>query len=303
MRLKYRSLVTKENIEYYLSIIEDESTKRDLIRTASIIDVRISTKPVIKGNEFFYKIWVIRRGTKKKVHIKQYYSIKLLKKKTKLLSSLTLAQIFEMIRITTDVPDDFEEYCEMWFRDPSDRICRFDYLQDLKRAERFKKFLTEEEIRSIPSFLNDYTTNKKDKDIEILDLNDESNLKLLNYSVIHLNDKREYDKLTELKDTLEYYAKIVESYGYNTYTGDFNTKKFPITKEDKQMDNIAKDFKNYFKTLEEYDNYLKELIKKYNIKQTGNTIRRIAFSINRTTSTDSISQYPFITTVLDSTFF
>jgi|GEM_PF-3530064 len=45
------------------------------------------------------------------------------------------------------------------------------------------------------------------------------------------------------------------------------------TKEDKQMKNITHDFKNYFNTISEYENYLKELIKKYNIKQTGNTIK------------------------------
>ena len=105
-------------------------------------------------------------------------------------------------------------------------------------------------------------------------------MKLLGYSFIFLNDKREYDKLAELQNTLKYQAKIVESYGYDTYTGDFNEKVFPITKEDKQMDSIAKDFKNYFKTLEEYYDYLKELIKKYKIKPTGNLVRRLAFNIN-----------------------
>ena len=46
-----------------------------------------------------------------------------------------------MIRINADVPDDFEEYCEIWFRDPSDEISRIDYLADLRRAKRFKKFI------------------------------------------------------------------------------------------------------------------------------------------------------------------
>ena len=62
----------------------------------------------------------------------------------------------------------------------------------------------------------------------------------------------------------------MESYGYDPYSDDIDTKKFPITKEDKEMDNIAKDFKNYFNTCSEYNDYLKELIKKYNIKPTGN---------------------------------
>ena len=84
MRLKYRTLVTKENIDYYLSIIEDESTKRDLIRTVSKIDVRISTKPVIKGEEFYYKIWIIRKGTKKESPYKRILSIKIIEEKNKI---------------------------------------------------------------------------------------------------------------------------------------------------------------------------------------------------------------------------
>src|SRR5688500_15981982 len=119
--LKYKSLIKKENIDYYLSIIKDESTKKNFINIVSKFDVRISIKPMIKGKEFYYKIWILRKGTKKKVHIKQYYSLKLLKEKTKLHSTpLTLAEILDMVKINAAVPDDFEEYCEAWFRDPSD---------------------------------------------------------------------------------------------------------------------------------------------------------------------------------------
>jgi hypothetical protein len=79
-----------------------------------------------------------------------------------------------------------------------------------------------------------------------------------------------------LQSIVEYNVKIVVSYGYDPYTGNYDTKKFPITKEDKQMQNIAKDFKNYFKALEKYYEYLKELIKKYDIKPTGNC-KKISF--------------------------
>lgn len=56
------------------------------------------------------------------------------------------------------------------------------------------------------------------------------------------------------------------------------------------MQNIAKDFMNYFKALEKYYEYLKELIKKYNIKPTGNTVRRLAFNINTNNNNDSNSK-------------
>jgi len=66
-----------------------------------------------------------------------------------------------MVRINADVPDDFEEYCELRFEDPSDEICRIGHIEELKRAERFKKFLTEDEIKSIPS-LSEQDNNDND---------------------------------------------------------------------------------------------------------------------------------------------
>ena len=51
---------------------------------------------------------------------------------------------------------------------------------------------------------------------------------------------------------LKYHAQIVESYGYNPYTGNYDLKKFPITKEDKQKKTIEKDFDDFFQALEEY---------------------------------------------------
>lgn len=159
-----------------------------------------------------------------------------------------------MIRLNADVPDDFEEYCEMHLKDPTDPICRMDYLMDLKRAERLK-FLTIEEIRSFPILNNNDNNLFSDKDDsnnnkpKIIDLNNKENLALLSYEIIWMSDKKEYDKLVDLQNTLEYYAKVVESYGYDPSTGDYDAKKFPITKEDRQMKSIAKNFKNYFKTL------------------------------------------------------
>jgi sulfur relay (sulfurtransferase) DsrC/TusE family protein len=69
------------------------------------------------------------------------------------------------------------------------------------------------------------------------------------------------------------------------------------------MKNIAKDFDNYFQALEEYDNYLKEIIKKYNIKPpAGNLVKRLAFNIHTDddNSTNSKQQhFKFLTAVVD----
>ena len=41
-----------------------------------------------------------------------------------------------MIRLNADVPDDFEEYCAIWFRDATDEKNRIDYVEDLWRARK-----------------------------------------------------------------------------------------------------------------------------------------------------------------------
>ena len=206
-----------------------------------------------------------------------------------------------MIRLNADVPDDFEEYCAIWFRDATDEKNRIDYVIDLWRARRFKKFITKEEIRSIPFLPRDdiekcgCIKEEEDDDEETkvsLDLNNKYVLtQILGYSIIFLNDKKEYDKLADIQDTLEYYAKIVKNYGYDPSTGEYNEKMLPEPKEDKQKKNIDKDFKAYFKTLDEYTDFLKELIKKYNIKpppSEGNLVH-LAFNLN--TNTNDNTEY------------
>jgi hypothetical protein len=114
--------------------------------------------------------------------------------------------------MNADVPDDFEEYCEIQLEDPSDEVCRSDYLDDLRRAKRFKRFITKEEIRSFPLIIekkeNNKQNNEEEEKIRTIDFNDESDLKLLGYSFVFLNDKREYDKLAELQNNLKYQTKI-----------------------------------------------------------------------------------------------
>ena len=58
VKLKYKSLVTKETIDYYLSIIKDEKEKKALMSPISKFDIRIATEPVIDDEyeEFYYKI-------------------------------------------------------------------------------------------------------------------------------------------------------------------------------------------------------------------------------------------------------
>src|SRR5215217_5028968 len=102
VKLEYKSLVTKEIIDYYLSIIKDEDEKKDFLSTMSKFDIRISTSPVIKGLEFYYKIWILKRGTKKRAHIKEYYPLKLIVDERFKTIPLTLRDILNMINLNAD---------------------------------------------------------------------------------------------------------------------------------------------------------------------------------------------------------
>jgi len=60
-----------------------------------------------------------------------------------------------------------------------------DYLDDLRRAERFKRFITQEEIRSFSFRKEEQKYKQQNNDDEeimrTIDLDDKSNLKLLGY--------------------------------------------------------------------------------------------------------------------------
>ncbi len=122
-------MLTMENTKRILAKLKYEEQQwnkknhefqKDFLNVISKIDIRISIKPVIKGDEYYYKIWIYRKGTKNKAHIKQYYPLKILDKRL----PPTLEDVLTMIRLNSDVPEDFEEYCEMHLNDPSDPVCR-----------------------------------------------------------------------------------------------------------------------------------------------------------------------------------
>src|SRR5215207_6487636 len=110
-QLKYQSMLTRENIKRILSKLKYEEQQwnkknqefqKDFLAIISKLDIRIDNEPVIKEDEYYYKIWVYRRGTKNKAHIKQYYPLKILNKRL----PPTLEDVLSMIRLNSDVPDD-----------------------------------------------------------------------------------------------------------------------------------------------------------------------------------------------------
>src|SRR5215203_113760 len=109
-QLKYQSMLTMENIKRILSKLKYEEQQwnkkhqefqKDFLNILSKLDIRIANEPIIKGDEYYYKIWIYRRGIKNKDHIKQYYPLKIL-------PPPTLEDVLSMIRLNSDVSDDFE---------------------------------------------------------------------------------------------------------------------------------------------------------------------------------------------------
>ena len=54
-------------------------------------------------------------------------------------------------------------------------------------------------------------------------------------------------------------------YGFDVTTGKWNTKQFPVTQTDAQMEGINYDIERYNKAVREYNKYAEHLAKKYYI--------------------------------------
>jgi hypothetical protein len=319
VHLNYKSLVTKENVESIISKLEDEQLQKDFVNTISKIDIRITTEPVKIKDVYCYKIWISKKGTKKKALIKKYYDKKM---NINTEDEISLSDILISIRIQAEIPDDFEEYCEMVSLNPEDKNCREGYLIHLKTAERFKKFLSMEEIRSIPmSYDYKDSLDKENEDlgicelcdnygnvIEEIDMNDQENpkvLEILGCQVISLNDKREYDKLADLDNSLEYYMKIIESFACEIDINELNQVEVSICEDNLEKENIEKYIENYNQTMKGYTEHFRFLIKKYKIKPSGNIIKRLAFTVRNDNNEQQLNNknYKPIVAILDYKFF
>lgn len=145
MKLKYKSLITKSNIDHCLSFARQEDESKALLRLLSKLDIRLSNCYLV-GRDFEYKIWIIQKFSKKRVYILEDYAEKCHK-----IVEPTLADVIERIRDILDVPDSFEEYCDTVIGADKDNLLDMrDYKEYRKRADRLSKVLTKKEITSIP---------------------------------------------------------------------------------------------------------------------------------------------------------
>jgi hypothetical protein len=87
--------------------------------------------------------------------------------------------------------------------------------------------------------------------------------KNLDRVVLLLGDKREFDTIVDLRNTIFYYRKLMSYYGFDMKSGEGNTNLFPITKSDKEIEGINSDTLRFNEGVNQYYRYVEYLPRKY----------------------------------------
>ena len=81
--------------------------------------------------------------------------------------------------------------------------------------------------------------------------------------ILILDDIVEYNRVKELGDLVKYHSKLISYYGFDVTTGKWNTRQFPLTQNDAQMEGINSDIDRYNIAIREYNKYTEHLAKDY----------------------------------------
>jgi hypothetical protein len=68
-----------------------------------------------------------------------------------------------------------------------------------------------------------------------------------------------------LDDTIRCQSKLMAYYGFDVQSGKWDSKKFPVTKTDSQMEGIQSDIQKYNDSVQEYNKYIEYLATAYGI--------------------------------------
>jgi hypothetical protein len=252
--LRYRSLLTPENIEACVRRIKTEEGGRncdDLIKTLrdlmTKLDIKMPDNNVednkLKSNFSSDKCEIVIHRKDKKIQTS--FSCH---------PDSDLSDIFIAIRVNLLDLDDysrkfkysFEEYCKIYKLSTDDSSSKSRYRQKVKNAETLSEMFSELELGSLP------TTSTFNDDLDEL---------------VELDDIYEYNRLCELSNTVKYYDKLLSQYGYDARKEIWDTRNFPITQTDKQMDGIRADIQSANKSIDEYNDFLEYLAEKYHVDE------------------------------------
>jgi hypothetical protein len=233
----------------------------------SKLDIKISN-PIKAGNDVEYKIWIIQKFNKERVYIIQNHFQKFPKA---LEGEPSLADVIEMVREIIDVPESFEEYCDIVVgANEDDPIDRIDYQDYRKRADRLSKGVTKREITSIPVLRilpeGEFIDEKDEENKDLIDEIKKHNLRRVQshrINIVRVSNLYDNNRLEDYVNSLQHYKKLMKQYGYDEITEEFNYKLFPVPKEDRELTGIKKDIDDFFKLLDEYNDYIRYLVQKY----------------------------------------
>jgi hypothetical protein len=77
------------------------------------------------------------------------------------------------------------------------------------------------------------------------------------------DDIVEYNRIKELGDLVKYHGKLMSYYGFDVKSGKWNTRLFPITQSDAQLEGIQSDVERYNNAVRDYNIYAEHLAKEY----------------------------------------
>ena len=83
--------------------------------------------------------------------------------------------------------------------------------------------------------------------------------------VLIMDDMVKYNRITELGDLVRYHSKLMSYYGFDVKTGKWDTRLFPVTQSDAQMDSIQLDIQRYNTAVRDYNKYAEHLAGEFHI--------------------------------------
>lgn len=81
--------------------------------------------------------------------------------------------------------------------------------------------------------------------------------------VLIMDDMVKYNRVTGLGDLVNYHSKLMSYYGFDVKTGKWDTKRFPVTKNDVQLKGIQSDIERYNNAVRDYNKYAEHLAKEF----------------------------------------
>jgi hypothetical protein len=87
--------------------------------------------------------------------------------------------------------------------------------------------------------------------------------RVVRHIILVLDDIAEYNRIKELGDLVKYRSKLMSYYGFNVKRCKWNTRLFPITQSDAQLEGIQSDVERYNNAVRDYNMYAEHLAKEF----------------------------------------